>query len=81
MITLVITSLWTIAFLILIGLQYDGHFSALWTGPTIYIQFGHITYNSLLSLPISDYLMDFWIIFVHIPMASSPIADDLNAKD
>ena len=81
MITLVIISLWIVAFLILIGLQCGGHFSALWTGPINYARYCHTLYKSLLSLAISDFFLDFWIICLPLPMASSPTADELNAKD
>ena len=81
MITLVIISLWTVAYLILPGLQCGVHFSALWTGPIDYLRYCHTGYPFLLSLAISDLLLDIWIICLPLPTASPLTANDLVAED
>ena len=80
MITLVIIGLWILAFLILNGLQCGGRFSALWIGSINDVRCCHIS-KFLLSLAISDFLLDIGIICLPLPMASLPTADELNARD
>jgi len=65
--SVVVTALWTIAFVLLTCLQCGTHFSALWAVRAIKIQYCHISYPYLLSFAISDFILDFWIIVLPLP--------------
>ena len=62
LITIIVVALWTMAFLILTGLQCGTHFSALWSSAVARVRYCHMSYPFLLSLTISDFLLDIWII-------------------
>ncbi|TGO38622.1 hypothetical protein BHYA_0071g00330 [Botrytis hyacinthi] len=68
-ISIVICSLWVAAFCILLGLSCGSHFSALWTSSkAVFLQYcGTRPHQFLLSLSISDFILDFWIIVLPIP--------------
>lgn len=61
--------LWVVAFTILVGLSCGTHFSALWTSSkAVFLQYcGKRPHQFLLSMSISDFLLDFWIIALPIP--------------
>ncbi|TEY32148.1 hypothetical protein BOTCAL_0750g00010 [Botryotinia calthae] len=60
--------LWTITYDLLSGLQCGTHFSALWTSAANYEKYCEKTsYPFLLSLTISDFLLDLWTICLPIP--------------
>ncbi|EPE28160.1 hypothetical protein GLAREA_04951 [Glarea lozoyensis ATCC 20868] len=67
LVSLTITLLWTIAYLLLTVLQCGTHFAALWAVRAVKIQYCHISYPYLLSFAISDFIMDFWIIVLPLP--------------
>ncbi|KAB8300847.1 hypothetical protein EYC80_002775 [Monilinia laxa] len=68
-ISIVVCCLWVIAFTILVGLSCGTHFSALWTSSkAVFLQYcGKRPHQFLLSMSISDFLLDFWIISLPIP--------------
>ncbi|TGO68721.1 hypothetical protein BELL_0813g00020 [Botrytis elliptica] len=68
-ISIVVCSLWVTAFCILLGLSCGSHFSALWTSSkAVFLQYcGTRPHQFLLSLSISDFILDFWIIALPIP--------------
>jgi hypothetical protein len=68
--SIVIVALWTIAYLLLAGLQCGTHFSAVWSARTTYIKYCHISYSFLLSFAISDFLLDLWILMLPVPEVS-----------
>ncbi|THV52717.1 hypothetical protein BGAL_0071g00250 [Botrytis galanthina] len=73
-ISIVICSLWVAAFCILLGLSCGSHFSALWTSSkAVFLQYcGTRPHKFLLSLSISDFILDFWIIALPIPQFPRP---------
>ncbi|KAI6083360.1 hypothetical protein F4821DRAFT_280930 [Hypoxylon rubiginosum] len=64
-ITIVVVTLWLIAFEFLTGFQCGTHFSALWDGS--YTQYCTISFPFLYGLAISDFLLDVWILVLPIP--------------
>lgn len=68
LITIIIVALWTVCYDILTGLTCGSHFSALWTGPQDYAHYCRQTaWRFLLSLSISDFLLDIWILSLPLP--------------
>ena len=71
LITIIVVALWTAAFDILTGLACGTHFSALWTGPRDYDRYCRKTsWRFLLSLSVSDFLLDIWILALPLPRVS-----------
>ena len=74
LISIAVVALWTAGYDILTGLACGTHFSALWTGPREYARYCRTTaWRFLLSLTISDFLLDVWILALPLPQASQSI--------
>lgn len=72
LISIIVVALWTAGYDILTGLACGTHFSALWTGPHDYDRYCRTTaWWFLLSLTISDFLLDIWILALPLPQASN----------
>ena len=54
----------------LTGLTCGTHFSALWTGHKDFAKYCKATDPYLLSLAISDFLLDIWILTLPVPQVS-----------
>ena len=72
LISITVVALWTAGYDILTGLACGTHFSALWTSPRDYDRYCRTTaWRFLLSLTISDFLLDIWILALPLPQASN----------
>lgn len=58
-------------YLILTGLICGTHFSALWTSRSDYLKYCGAAHPYLLSLSISDFLLDIWILALPIPQVGA----------
>ena len=71
LISIAVVALWTAGYDILTGLACGTHFSALWTSRRDYDRYCRKTaWRFLLSLTISDFLLDVWILALPLPQAS-----------
>lgn len=66
--TIIFVALWTVALNVFSGLQCGTHFSALWSRARDFEQYCYRTsWRFLLSLAVSDFLLEVWILSLPIP--------------
>lgn len=71
LITIIMVALWIVALDIATGLACGTHFTALWTGARNYANYCHKnSWRFLLSLAVSDFILDIWILSLPLPQVS-----------